>query len=125
MVTPVIFLKHSLHVVSTFLYFEDNTLFFYKYLNFLFEYVQDLLEHISGPQETVSPDIQIDALKIKVSVERIPHTSFLQPTSRCLDIELNKAVFHVVESQLLVYGMFWFYSPSDLFMTQSFVWQLR
>ena len=107
MVTPVIFLKHSLHVVSNFfLFFEDNTLFFYKYLNFLFEYVQDLLEHISGPQETVSPDIQIHALKIKVSVERIPHTSFLQPTSRCLDIELNKAVFHVVESQLLVYGMF-------------------
>ena len=106
MVTPVIFLKHSLHVVSTFFYFEDNTLFFYKYLNFLFEYAQDLLEHISGSQETVSPDIQIHALKIKVSVERIPHTSFLQPTSRRLDIELNKAVFHVVESQLLVYGMF-------------------
>ena len=107
MVPPVIFLKHSLHVVSNFLfYFEDKTLFFYKYLNFLFEYVQDLLEHISGPQETVSPDIQIHALKIKVSVERIPHTSFLQRTSRCLDIELNKAVFHVVESQLLVYGMF-------------------
>ena len=91
MVTPVIFLKHSLHVVSTFFNFEDNTLFFYKYLNFLFEYVQDLLEHISGSQETVSPDIQIRALKIKVSVERIPHTSFLQPTSRFLDIELNKA----------------------------------
>ena len=125
MVTPVIFLKHSLHVVSTFFYFEDKTLFFYKYLNFLFEYVQDLLEHISGSQETVSPDIQIHALKIKVIVERIPHTSFLQPTSRCLDIELNKAVFHVVESQLLVYGMFWFYFPCDLFMTQSFVWQLR
>ena len=62
--------------------FEDNTLLFYKYLKFLFEYVQDLLVRISGSQETVSPNIQIHALKIKVSV-RIAHTSFLQPTSRC------------------------------------------
>ena len=89
-----------------FFYFEDNTFLFYKYLNFLFEYVQDLLVRISGSQETVSPDIQIHALKIKVSVKGIAHTSFLQPTCRCLDIEFNKAVFHVVESQLLVYGMF-------------------
>ena len=98
----MIFLKHSLHVVFTFFNFEDSTLLFYKYLNFLFEYVQDLLVRVSGSQETVSPDIPIHALKIKVSVKIIAHTSFLQPTSRSLDIELNKAVLYAVESHLLV-----------------------